>query len=247
MVYQYATAFPVATALAQSWNLELLEEMGDAVGTEMEEYGVTYWLAPGLNIQRNPLCGRNFEYYSEDPFLSGKMAAAVTRGVQQHKGCYVTIKHFACNNQEDNRHYVSSNVNERALREIYLRGFSIAVRESGARSLMTSYNRVNGVYAPNSFDLLTWVLRCEWGFEGTVMTDWRSTGGDRGSNALAMSAGNDLLMPGDPEDVEDILVGIENGTISSTDLDRCCANAIRLIVESRLYQEYMAGTIPVVE
>ncbi len=246
-VYQYATAFPVATALAQSWNTDLLEQMGDAVGREMEEYGVTYWLAPGMNIQRNPLCGRNFEYYSEDPLISGKMAAAVTRGVQKRSGQYVTIKHFACNNQEDNRHYVSSDINERALREIYLRGFAIAVREGGAKSLMTSYNKINRVYAPNRFDLLTWVLRCEWGFDGVVMTDWRSTGGDRGSNALAMSAGNDMLMPGAPQDVEDILAGIADGTISQTDLDRCCANVIRLNVESRLYQEYKAGTIPVIE
>ncbi|MGN0293297.1 MAG: glycoside hydrolase family 3 protein, partial [Lachnospiraceae bacterium] len=173
--YQYTTAFPVATAMAQTWNAELLEEMGRAVGEEMKEYGVTFWLAPGMNIHRNPLCGRNFEYYSEDPLLSGKMAAAITRGVQQNEGCFVTLKHYCGNNQENNRNHVSSNMTERALREIYLRGFEIAIREGRAGGLMTSYNKINGVYANNSMDLLTRVLRQEWSFKGLIMTDWTAT------------------------------------------------------------------------
>src|SRR5699024_9853128 len=140
-VYQFATSFPTGLALAQSWNTRLLERVGEAVGREMEAYGVTYWLAPGMNIHRNPLCGRNFEYYSEDPLLTGKMAAAVSRGVQSRKGCFVTIKHFCCNNQEDNRNRTNANVTERALREIYLRGFEIALREGNAQALMSSYNK----------------------------------------------------------------------------------------------------------
>ncbi|MBQ7283816.1 MAG: fibronectin type III-like domain-contianing protein, partial [Oscillospiraceae bacterium] len=168
VLYQYTTAFPVATAIAQTFNVDLAYKVGTAIYREMKEYGCTFWLAPALNIHRNPLCGRNFEYYSEDPVLSGIMAAAVTKGVQQEDGYYVTIKHFAANNQEDNRKGVSSNVSERALREIYLRGFEYAVRRGGAKGVMTSYNKINGVYAPNSHDLCTKVLRSEWGFDGVV-------------------------------------------------------------------------------
>ena len=175
VIYQYTTAFPVANALAQSWNTELMYQVGDAIHKEMKEYGCTYWLAPAINIHRNPLCGRNFEYFSEDPLLTGLMASAITRGVQQEEGYYVTVKHYACNNQEDNRNFVSSNLSERTLREIYLRGFQYTVQLGGAKSIMTSYNRVNGVYAPNSHDLCTKALRNEWGFTGVVMTDWFST------------------------------------------------------------------------
>jgi len=185
VVYQYTTAFPVAAALAQSWNEDLLYEVGTAIYREMKEYGCTYWLAPAINIHRNPLCGRNFEYFSEDPRLTGVLAAAITRGVQQEEGFYVTVKHFACNNQEDNRNFVSSNLSERALREIYLRGFEICVREGNAMSIMTSYNKVNGVYSPNSHDLCTKALRNEWGFDGVVMTDWFSTNKGQALNALA--------------------------------------------------------------
>ena len=159
-----------------------------------------------MNIHRNPLCGRNFEYLSEDPYLTGTMAAAITRGVQKEKGYYVTIKHFACNNQEDNRTYVSSNVSERALREIYLRGFGMAV-QAGAKSVMTSYNKLNGVYTPNSHDLCTKVLRNEWGFDGVVMTDWYSTNPGQGDNAICMAAGNDLIMPGMFINKQQILLG----------------------------------------
>ena len=239
ILYQYATAFPVAEALAQSWNTDLLEQVGRAVYREMKEYGCTYWLAPGINIHRNPLCGRNFEYYSEDPRLTGAMAAAITRGVQQEEGFYVTVKHFACNNQEDNRNYVSSNVGERALREIYLRGFEMAVREGGAKSVMTSYNQINGVYAPNSYDLCTRVLRQEWGFDGVVMTDWSSTDKGRGSSAAAMRAGNDLIMPGGDSYKKEILQAVKARIIDEADVRRCCGNVILSILNSATQREYI--------
>jgi len=200
VLYQYTTAFRVSAALAQTWNTKMLYKVGCAVQEEMKEYGCTFWLAPALNIHRNPLCGRNFEYFSEDPFLTGAMAAAITKGIQREEGYYVTIKHFACNNQEDNRKAVSSNVSERALREIYLRGFEKPVREANAKGVMTSYNKVNGVYTPNSYDLCTKVLRQEWGFNGVVMTDWFSTSKGCANNAIAMASGNDLIMPGGKAD-----------------------------------------------
>ena len=238
-LYQYSTAFPVANALAQTWNKELVEQVGNAIYREMKEYGCTYWLAPAINIHRNPLCGRNFEYFSEDPRLTGLMAAAITKGVQQEEGYYVTVKHFACNNQEDNRNFVSSNLSERTLREIYLRGFEYAVRDGGAKSIMTSYNRVNGVYAPNSHDLCTKVLRNEWGFEGVVMTDWFSTNRGQGNNALAMSAGNDLIMPGGSSFKKEILSGVKSGQISEDDVRRCCANVVKSIFNSAIQKEYI--------
>lgn len=237
-VYQFATSFPTGLALAQSWNTALAERVGKAVGKEMERYGVTYWLAPGMNIHRNPLCGRNFEYYSEDPLLSGKMAAAISKGVQSRRGCYVTIKHFCCNNQEDNRNHMNANVNERALREIYLRGFRIAVQEGNAKALMTSYNKVNGVYANNSYDLLTKVLRNEWGFDGVVMTDWFATGKNVGSHSDAIEAGNDLIMPGGKGVVRELKKKLKTGELDKTSLRRCAANVIRGITGSRIYQAY---------
>ena len=239
VIYQYCTAFPVANALAQTWNKVLMEQVGNAIYREMKEYGCTYWLAPALNIHRNPLCGRNFEYFSEDPRLSGTMAAAITRGVQQEEGFYVTVKHYACNNQEDNRNFVSSNLSERALREIYLRGFEYTVRDGGAKSVMTSYNRVNGVYSPNSHDLCTKVLRNEWGFDGVVMTDWFSTNKGQADNALAMAAGNDLIMPGGGNFKRAILAGVKSGRISEDDVRRCCANVVRSILNSATQREYI--------
>jgi len=239
VIYQYTTAFPVAHALAQTWNTALLHEIGEAIYHEMKEYGCTYWLAPAINIHRNPLCGRNFEYFSEDPFLTGEMAAAIVRGVQQEDGFYVTVKHYACNNQEDNRNYVSSNLDERTLREIYLRAFERTVRHGGAKGIMTSYNKVNGTYAANSHDLCTKVLRCEWGFDGVVMTDWFSTNKGQGDNALAMKAGNDLIMPGTGECKKTILKGIKDGVIAEDDLRRCCANVVRSILNSATQKEYI--------
>ena len=229
MYYQYTTAFPVETALAQTWNEDLLVKMGQAVGEEMKEYGVKFWLAPALNIHRNPLCGRNYEYYSEDPMLSGKMAAAITRGVQQMPGCFVTLKHFCANNQEENRDQVSSEVSERALREIYLRGFEIAVKEGNAKGVMTSYNRVNGVYTSNSSDLLHTVLRKEWGFDGLVMTDWTATGKNKSDPALCIKAGNDLIMPGLPYDKKRIRKALKQQEIRKEDLDTCVKNILTLL------------------
>lgn len=239
VIYQYTTAFPVTAALAQTWNRDVLYEVGKAVYDEMKEYGCTFWLAPAVNIHRNPLCGRNFEYVSEDPFLTGEMATAITKGVQQEDGFYVTMKHFACNNMEENRNRMSSNVSERALREIYLRGFENTVRKGHAKSIMTSYNRLNSVYTPNSYDLCTKILRNEWGFEGVVMTDWFSTNKDLGHNALAMKAGNDLIMPGGRHYKKEILTGVKRGLISKEDVRRCCANVVRAILDSATQKEYI--------
>ena len=240
VLYQYTTAFPVANALAQTWNTELMYQVGSAIYREMKEYGCTYWLAPAINIHRNPLCGRNFEYFSEDPFLSGTMAAAITRGIQQEDGFYVTVKHYACNNQEDNRNKVSSNLSERALREIYLRGFEICVRQGKARSIMTSYNKINGVYTANSHDICTKTLRNEWGFDGVVMTDWFSTNKGLANNALCMSAGNDLIMPGGGSFKKEILSSVKSGIISQDDVRRCCANVVRSVFNSATQKEYIS-------
>lgn len=239
VLYQYTTAFPVANALAQTWNTELMYEIGNAIFREMKEYGCTYWLAPAINIHRNPLCGRNFEYFSEDPRLTGAMAAAITRGIQQEEGYYVTVKHFACNNQEENRTGVNSNLSERALREIYLRGFEMCVRDAGAKSIMTSYNKVNGTYSPNSHDLCTKALRNEWGFEGVVMTDWFSTNKGQALNALAMKAGNDLIMPGGSYHKKALLKELQSGICTEEDLRRCCANVVQSIFNSATQKEYI--------
>ena len=239
VIYQYTTAFPVANALAQTWNTSLMEEIGNAIFREMKEYGCTYWLAPAINIHRNPLCGRNFEYFSEDPRLTGTMAAAITRGIQQEEGFYVTVKHFACNNQEDNRTGVNSNLSERALREIYLRGFEISVRDGNAKSIMTSYNKINGIYAPNSYDICTKVLRNEWGFDGVVMTDWFATNKGQANSAIAMKSGNDLIMPGVSFNKKEILQGVKSGLIEEEDVRRCCANVVKSILNSAIQHEFI--------
>lgn len=197
---QLCTAFPVGALLACSWDEQLLETMGQAVAREMVEYGVDIWLAPGMNIHRNPLCGRNFEYFSEDPMLTGVCAAAITRGVQK-SGVGVTIKHFAGNNQETLRANSNDIVSQRALREIYLRGFEIAVKQAQPYCVMTSYNDINGMPSANNYDLCTAVLRDEWGFRGLVMTDW---GGGISMPALSMCAGNDMIQPGGPSVVQEI-------------------------------------------
>ncbi len=229
--YQYCTAFPVGTALAQTWDLELLKTFGSAVAVEMEEFHVDLWLAPGMNIHRNPLCGRNFEYYSEDPYLSGMLAAAVTHGVQSHKGCGVTIKHFACNNQEDNRMSVDSCVSEQALREIYFRGFEIAVKEGRPAAVMTSYNQINGVHAANNYGLCTTLARDEWGFEGVIMSDWNTTVPEDGSIPwLCADAGNDIIMPGNPQDGENIRQAFREGKLSEEKI-RGCAERILTLAE----------------
>ena len=233
-LYQLATAFPVGTALAQTWNSALCEAVGAAVAREMDEYGVSYWLAPAMNIHRNPLCGRNFEYLSEDPVLTGKLAAAITRGVQSIDGCYATVKHFACNNLEDNRNRNDSIIHERALREIYLKGFEICVRDARPRALMTSYNMINGVYTPNSHDLCTAVLRNEWGFDGVVMTDWYSTLPGLADAGSAIGAGNDMIMPGSPLDKLAIWRGLKKFRLTDGDLKRSAARIIKSVLDSRV-------------
>ena len=213
--YQFCTAFPVGTALAQTWDTELLTRIGRAVSREMEEFHVDLWLAPGMNLQRNPLCGRNFEYFSEDPLLSGILAAAITRGVQASGRCGVTLKHFACNNQEDNRMAVDARVSERALRELYLRGFEIAVKAAAPAALMTAYNCVNGIHASNSRDLCTVLLRQEWGFDGLVLSDWNTTVPLDGSVSWKCAwAGNDVIMPGNPNDEANIRQALADGRLS---------------------------------
>ncbi len=191
--YQYCTAFPIGTLIAQSWDREVARQFGEAIGEEMTEMGVTMWLAPGMNIHRNPLCGRNFEYYSEDPFVAGMTAAAVTTGVQSWPGIGVTLKHYAGNNQEDNRNAVNNTITERALREIYLKGFEIAVKAANPMGIMTSYNLNNAWPAADDYDLCTDIPRGEWGFNGLIMTDW---GGGQSTPVNSMHAGNDLIMPG---------------------------------------------------
>ncbi len=229
--YQYCTAFPIGTMLAQTWNEELIQKVGKTVGQEMENLGIAWWLAPGMNIHRNPLCGRNFEYYSEDPFLSGKIAAAMTKGVQSVPGVGTTIKHFACNNQEDNRFGSDSIVSERALREIYLRGFEIAVKESQPMAIMSSYNLINGIHTANHKDLLMTLLRGEWGFKGMVMTDWTTT--SRGSQAwMCPASGNDLIMPGDQRDLENIKNALDDGRLSREELRQSVSRLVAVIYQT---------------
>ncbi len=234
--YQYCTAIPIATMLAQTWNMDALRAIGDMVGGEMAHFGISLWLAPGMNIQRDPLCGRNFEYYSEDPLLAGLCAAQVTKGVQAHSGCGTTIKHFACNNQEDNRMHTNAHVPVQALREIYLRGFEMAVKLAQPKAIMSSYNLLNGIHTANHRELLTTVAREEWGFEGLIMTDWSTTRTlyDDPSHKIrygcssapgCIHAGNDLIMPGMPMDETDIVAAVEDRSLPIDEL-RACANRV---------------------
>ena len=238
--YQYCTAIPVGTLLAQTWNLEMVQELGEMIGHEMELFGVTLWLAPGMNIHRNPLCGRNFEYYSEDPLLAGMMAASMTLGVQKVPGCGTTIKHYACNNQEDNRMGSDSVLSERTLREIYLKGFEIAVKDAQPMSIMTSYNLINGVHAANCYDTCTKAARDEWGFAGAIMTDWTTTNVQIQGECTAagcMRAGNDMVMPGMEEDHENIRKELKEGTLDIRELKRCIYNTVNIILQSNQYED----------
>lgn len=248
--YQFCTAIPIGWNLAMTWDTKVLEGLGDVIGQEMEEYRVDTWLAPALNIHRNPLCGRNFEYYSEDPYLSGMMAAAITKGVQAHPGKSVTIKHFAANNLEDNRYFNNSHVSERVLREIYLKGFEICVKTAKPKALMTSYNLINGLHTANHRGLITEVLRDEWEYEGVVMTDWSTTENKPSLTASnipvypiasavgCIYAGNDLIMPGCYENVDDILKAINDNEvvdgfkITMADLQAATLNVVKLIIDS---------------
>ena len=235
----YCTHFPIGTLLASTWNTKLVEEVGQAIGEEVKEYGADVLLAPAINIMRNPLCGRNFEYYSEDPVVAGKTAAAYIKGVQKND-VGTSIKHFAANNQETNRMNTDAHISQRALREIYLKGFEIAIKESKPWTVMTSYNYINGIYTSESKDLVETILRDEWGYEGTVMTDW--FGGKDG--AKQMWAGNDMLQPGKAEQFDSIVSGVKSGKLDEADLDRNVQRVLNLVERSPRYQGYQYSNKP---
>lgn len=235
----YCTGYPIGSMLSSTWNVELVEEAGKSIGNEVLEYGVDILLAPGANIHRNPLCGRNFEYYSEDPYLTGKMAAAMINGVESN-GVGTSLKHFAVNNQEYNRLANNSILSERALREIYLRNFEIAVKESQPWTIMTSYNFINGEHAAESSRLLTDILRGEWGYEGTVMTDW----GGGYDDAQIVRAGNEMIQPGSDERYLKLLGAIKDGSLKMEDVDRAIERILQLVIKSPKFKGYKPSEAP---
>lgn len=233
--HQFATAIPIGTALAQSFNLDYVKTCGDIVGSEMELFNVRLWLAPALNIHRSVLCGRNFEYYSEDPLVSGLVANAITLGVEAHKNCGVTIKHFCCNNQEYNRMCNNTNISERALREIYLKGFEICIKDSNPKSIMSSYNLINGTHTSEHTGLMKDYLRCECKYEGLIMTDWTTPGHFNPKFKYrpmticnVIKGGGDIFMPGCMYDLETLTHALENKTIDRTDLEIAASSVINM-------------------
>ena len=235
----YCTGFPVGTLLASSWDLDLVRDVTKAMGNEVHEYGVDVLLAPGMNIHRNPLNGRNFEYFSEDPVLSGWMAAAYVQGIQSND-VGVSVKHYALNNQETNRNENDARVSERALREIYLKNFEIAVKESDPWTVMSSYNKLNGEYTQQKYDLLTAILRKEWGYKGIVMTDW----GNKAGTVKAVWAGNDLMEPGNQNEIDRIVAGVKDGTLDIADVDRNVRNMLEYIVKTPSFKGYKFSNKP---
>ena len=238
----YATAFPIGSCLASTWNTDLVSKVGEAIGNETMEYRCDVILGPGMNLHRNPLCGRNFEYYSEDPLLTGKIAAAYINGVQS-QGAGVSAKHFAVNSQETDRTSVDERVSQRAAREIYLRGFEIAVRESNPWTIMASYNKINGEFSMGNHDLLTKILRDDWGYQGIVMTDW--IGIREGLPTIReVQAGNDLMEPGQPAQVEEIIKGVKDGKLPIADVDRNVRRMLEYIVKTPSFHKYPASNAP---
>ena len=238
----FCTGFPVGTVLASMWDTERVEELTTAMGNEVLEYGADVLLAPGMNLHRNPLCGRNFEYFSEDPFLTGKTAAAYINGIQSN-GVGVSVKHFAANSQEVNRMENDSRVSQRALRELYLKGFEIAVKESDPWTVMSSYNKLNGEYTQQSHGLLTTILRDEWGFGGIVMTDW----GTKEGTVKAVNAGNDLMEPGMQVEIDRIIAAVKAGEISQEQLDKNVRNMLTYIVKTPRFNKYQYSNKPEIE
>ena len=238
----FATGFPVGTCLASTWNTELVEQVGRCEGNETLEYGCDVILGPGMNLHRSPLCGRNFEYYSEDPIVTGMIGTAMVRGIQS-QGVGVSMKHFAVNSQESDRTRVDERVSQRALRELYLRGFEMAVRQAQPWTIMSSYNKINGVYAQGNYDLLTKVLRDDWGFNGIVMTDWIGKRADL-PVAEEVHAGNDLLMPGYPAQVEDIVKAVKEGKLDIKDVDRNVRRMLEYIVKTPRFRHFAFSNKP---
>ena len=235
----YCTAFPIATLLSSTWNTSLVENVGEAMGNEALEYGIDVILGPGANIHRHPFCGRNFEYYSEDPLLTGKIGAAMVNGIESN-GVGTSVKHFVANNQETNRNYNDARVSDRAMREIYLKGFEIIVKESQPWTIMSSYNKLNGTYTSESSELLTAILRDDWGFEGLVMSDWFG-----GNNAAAMvNAGNDLLEPGTKKQWKALTKAYEEGTLNETTIDTSVRRILELIFKTKKMRSYAYGDNP---